>query len=115
MSISEIVSKYSKALVSVIRGKQINQKGLIDIENLIKFIENKQVKEKLLYPFWSAQKKSAIFNQLNLSPFLVNFINEVLNNKRSELLEGILKKVALNLKPVRKNVIITSFKVNKIR
>lgn len=112
MSISEIITKYSKALVSVIRKNQSGQKDLQEIDNIIKYISDKKVKEKLLYPFWSAQKKCNIFNQLNLSPFLVNFIDEIVKNKRGEFLDEILKKSAVELKPTKKTILISSSKVN---
>jgi F0F1-type ATP synthase delta subunit len=114
MSISEVAYKYSRALASVIVRKQLNQKGLVEIENLIRFIGNKQVKERLQYPFWSTQKKCAIFNQLNLSPYLHNFINELIGNKRSDLLEDILEETSLKLRPVKKSIVITSIRVNKV-
>jgi F0F1-type ATP synthase delta subunit len=112
MSISEIISKYSKALVSAIRKKQFGQKGLQEIDNIIKYIDDKQVKEKLLNPFWSAKRKCGIFSQLNLSPLMINFIDEVIKNKRGVLLDDILKNSAIELKPIKRTVLISSSKVN---
>lgn len=112
MSISEIVSKYSRALVSVIRKKQLGQKSLQEIDNTIKYITDKQVQEKLLNPFWSAQKKCDIFNQLNLSPIMANFIQEVVKNKRGVILKEILVQTAVELKPIKKTILISSSKVN---
>lgn len=106
---AEVVEPYAEAIMSLARSHDLTDRFGEDMRSLVNLLENSpELREFLASPLTPPDAKKAVLRQIigeESHPYLVNFLNLLVERRRIPFLEGIAKQYLTLLRELNQTIL----------